>query len=258
MIVVVGIDPSDRDLSNYFQEYIDLPFEHLQEKFRKLNITRFLDKTVDTSVVEVGCGRESIFSVWSPTAKAQIIEPIGSFIESAFARINDQKIENVVTYQGTLNDYVLSFHKDKFDVTILSSILHEVSNPKDFLLQAREITKPGGKLILVVPNKMSVHRILGLQMGLQKTLNSKTTTEIRMQQFTGASTFEELENQILGADLVLERIESFFVKLLPHIVMQNLIDEEIMTVNDLVLFDNLSKYLPGMGSEIIAVARVPK
>ncbi len=249
---------SERNLSDYYKDYLNLPFEPHQEKFRKNNILRFLDFNVDVSAIEIGCGRESIFSLWSPKGNGQIVEPVKFFIDLAMAGIDSQESHNIEAFEGNLNDFINSSNETLFDVTILSSILHEIEHTDLFLSQAKSITKPGGKIIIVVPNKLSVHRILGVQLGYQGSLDSKTETEIQMQQLTGALSFEELQNQIFRNGLILESMESFFVKLFPHKIMQQLMDRNILNEDLLDIFDQLSQYLPGLGSEIIAVAKVPK
>jgi ubiquinone/menaquinone biosynthesis C-methylase UbiE len=249
--------PKERILGNYFNDYLDLPFEPFQEYFRKLHIVQVLSKSSHLSAVEIGCGRQSIFSVWQPGGSALIIEPIDSFLKFAADALEKQQIHNVNFFKGTLDDYVKSNQESSYDVTFLSSILHEISDSDHFLSQAKKITKLGGKIIIVVPNKQSVHRILGVELGFQDSINSKTETEKMMQQVSGAFSFDELEKKILQAGLIVEKMESFFVKIFPHKTMQLLIDNLIISETDLRIFDRLSDYLPGLGSEILAVAKVP-
>lgn len=248
----------ERNLSNYYEDYLNLPFEPYQEKIRKDNILRFLDSSLDKSAIEIGCGRESIFSLWSPQGHGQIVEPVRFFLNFAMAGIDSQGSHNIEAFEGSLNDFIDFTNESLFDVTILSSILHEIEDTEHFLSQAKKITKPGGKILIVVPNKLSVHRILGVQLGYQASLDSKTDTEIQMQQLTGAFSFEELQKKIFRTGLILESMESFFVKLFPHKIMQQLMDRNILSEDSLRIFDQLSQYLPGLGSEIIAVVRVPK
>lgn len=249
--------PIERILSDYFNDYLDLPFEPFQEYFRKLHIVEVLSNTSHQSAVEIGCGRQSIFSVWQPSGNALIIEPIDSFLKFAVAELEKLGISKVNVFRGTLDDYVKSTNQLRYDVTLLSSILHEISNSDQFLSQAKEITKPGGTIIIVVPNKQSVHRILGVELGFQDSIDSQTETEKIMQQVSGAFSFTELENKILQAGLILEKMESFFIKMFPHKTMQLMLDNSTIREADLKIFDDLSDYLPGLGSEILAVAKVP-
>jgi 2-polyprenyl-3-methyl-5-hydroxy-6-metoxy-1,4-benzoquinol methylase len=62
--------------------------------------------------------------------------------------------------EGTLGD--AGFSDDSFDVVTLSHVIEHVHSPQDLLMQCRRVLKPGGKLVVLTPNILSLgHRIFG-------------------------------------------------------------------------------------------------
>ena len=60
---------------------------------------------------------------------------------------------------------------DRFDIIIASHVLEHVTDPDHIIKLCGQWLKPHGKLIVIVPNKESLHRRLGVEMGLQKELD---------------------------------------------------------------------------------------
>jgi SAM-dependent methyltransferase len=52
---------------------------------------------------------------------------------------------------------------------LLSGLLHETTDPKALLDAAKTLLKPGGSLLVIVPNALSFHRLLAVEMGLIPT-----------------------------------------------------------------------------------------
>jgi len=54
------------------------------------------------------------------------------------------------------------FADDSFDVVTLSHVIEHVHSPLDLLMHCRRVLKPGGKLVVLTPNLLSLgHRIFG-------------------------------------------------------------------------------------------------
>lgn len=58
---------------------------------------------------------------------------------------------------------------EKFDVILAVDILEHVEDPVLVLKSFRSCLRPGGKVVVVVPNALSVHRQLGVKMGMLAT-----------------------------------------------------------------------------------------
>ena len=240
----------DRNLEQYFSEYSKLPFENIQESYRKRKILDWINgrSLKGMNILEVGCGQDSIFNYLDNEGSRYIIDPIQEMFES---KQNKKLNIEINRYVDTLENVHL-YIDIKFDVVIVSSLIHEINNPIDFLFCCKKLLKKEGKIIVVTNNKASIHRILGVELGILKSTNSRTQTEDKMQQIYGAFTMSELVSLFEKCDLNVSRIETFFPKLLPHKKMSEAIESKVINSTFLDQLDALIEYLPDFGSEIIA------
>lgn len=246
---------SQRNLSAYLDSYRDLPFEAIQETYRRKSLIEFLDEADFSIATEIGCGRSSLFEYWSPTQLAQTIEPLAPLLDN----VNGRTLPgaqwngfNCRAEEAAKNPLIA-----KADITILSGILHEVENPQELLSSIREITKPGGLVVVIVTNKLSLHRILGVHRGILESLDSKTQTELKMQQRHGAYSHDELSLELTEAKLNLIQMRSIFPKLFAHEQMSRLLESKQISMEFLDVMGGLSSELTEFGSELFAIARRP-
>ena len=240
----------DRDLENYYAEYSKLPFENIQERYRKRKILEWI-KTENLgmqSILEVGCGEDSIFNYIKHGGLKYIIEPIKEMLSSTQNIKLNKEIHVIVNTLENAHENL----DVKFDIILVSSLIHEIKNPIEFVLRCREMLHKNGKIIIVTNNKLSIHRILGVELGILQNIDSKTHTEVKMQQFTGAFTTIELIELIEKCKLKVSKIETFFPKILPHEKMHEALKSGKINSNFLDNLYSIIDYLPEFGSEIIA------
>jgi len=240
---------NNRDLVKYLEDYQVLPFEPVQEVFRRKKLINEILKFPSGHIVEVGSGRKSVFSEFSPAESGTVIEPIEKLLEEARSGVMSPHL--IKFFNGTLNKYLDSNSAGKADSVIVSSLLHEMEDSASFLKDCRDITAIDGRIIIIVPNKKSIHRILGTFNATQVSLDSKTVTEELMQQHSGAYSMEQLVLELENSGFSVDNVETFFPKLLPHSLMQDALDSSVINVDFLKMFDELIKYIPEFGSEII-------
>ena len=244
---------SKRNLEQYLKTYESLPFEVIQEHFRRKSLIEFLILSNFNTATEIGCGRTSLFEHWLPSRRAQTLEPIPALLEEAKTKLAGNSIwfgfEARVEEALDLETLQLS------DVTIVSSLLHEVEEPKKLLASVKAITNPGGLIIIIVTNKHSLHRILGVHLGLLASLDEKTITEIHMQQSHGAYSRDELVDEIESADMEVILVKTIFPKLFSHHQMSDLLERKVISPEFLETMDALAPELREFGSELFVVAR---
>jgi 2-polyprenyl-3-methyl-5-hydroxy-6-metoxy-1,4-benzoquinol methylase len=107
------------------------------------------------AVLDVGCGAGSYLDLmralgWSRTVGVDISQ---SAVESARGL-------GLEAYAGELAD--ANFRDGEFDAVSLSHTLEHVGDPVGLLREVKRVTKPGGRVAIVVPNVQSVSsRIFG-------------------------------------------------------------------------------------------------
>lgn len=242
-----------RDLEKYLETYESLPFEVIQEHFRRKSLIEFLDNSKFNTATEIGCGRSSLFEHWLPLKRAQTLEPIPSLLNDTKEKLFGNSIW--LGFESRVEDALILEGLQPSDVTIVSSLLHEVEEPHKLLSSIKEITSPGGLIIIIVTNKYSLHRILGVHLGLLPSLDEKTTTEIHMQQSHGAYSQEELVDEIESADLEVIEVKTIFPKLFSHRQMSDLLERGVISSEFLETMNALAPELSRFGSELFVVAR---
>ena len=215
----------DRNLEKYYSDYSELPFENIQEQYRKRKILDWLnvDSMKVENFLEVGCGQDSIFNYVNKKGIKYIIEPIKEMFDCERNRNLDKSIFRI---NSTLENSFMKLDL-KFDVILVSSLIHEIHNPVKFLSNCKTLLNKNGKIVIVTNNKMSIHRILGVELGIMQNIHSRTQTENKMQQIHGAFTKKELIDLLYECGLNVNKIETFFPKLLPHELMYDAIKKNI-------------------------------
>jgi methionine biosynthesis protein MetW len=97
-------------------------------------------------VLDVGCGTGSLTQIVRSVCDAEIlgVEPDPSRVEKARSR-------GVNVREGYL-DRQLIVELGRFDILLFADILEHLPNPQAMLLLARDALKPGGSIIISVPN----------------------------------------------------------------------------------------------------------
>ena len=124
-------------------------------------------------VLEVGCGPEllSLQAFAAPNRIRQwvAVEPATRWAEGARAVAKSEPRLHVV------HDYMegaatalgaLWGAQPAADLVIVSGVIHETAAPDALLQAAVQWLAPGGHLLVSVPNALSFHRLLAVQMGL--------------------------------------------------------------------------------------------
>lgn len=184
---MTGLPPSGKPLSadDYAERHdAALDFESVCLQARQahnLQVLRRLDPAV---VLEVGCGPERLVEQAlvppGPGALRQwvIVEPATRWAEAARQRFAGQG-SGAGGADGpavhVIRDYIESAAPalaalwpagPAADLVLVSGVVHETHAPEALLRAALGWLKPGGHLLVSVPNADSFHRLLAVDMGL--------------------------------------------------------------------------------------------
>lgn len=240
-----------RDLDDYVQSYKNLGFEHIQEQYRFRRVSEVLNKLQLSqrffNILEIGPGNNSVYRNFSEFENYIILEPISYFIES-----NTIDNSKVIVKNISVEEFLKSNSKLEFDLVILSSVLHEIEDPKSFLFNITELISSNSKIVVVVPNNTSLHRLIGEFEGFEKAGPFLTETERRMQQGVSFSV-ESLSEFVITAGLRVVEVFTSFIKPFPHFKMHDLRQSGVLSDSDLDSLYSLSNILQPYGSEIFAI-----
>lgn len=160
-------------------------------------------------------------------------------------------VDKVIKLNPKITGYtslIEDFDTDKrFDIIIMSHLLEHLQKPIKVLEKVKNFLKPAGRLIIIVPNANSLHRQVGVKMGLlQKTaqLNDADISVDHKRVYTRAL----LRKHILKAGLNIKSMGGIMLK-----PLSNQQIEKQWTIEQIEAFYQLGKDYPALCSELYIV-----
>jgi trans-aconitate methyltransferase len=244
-----------RDIGAWDEKFKDLPFERIQERYREIKslevLSRVTSGKVPTRILEVGPGLSSICPDFFPTQYVVLIEPAGTLFD-----YNKEKFfssPNVTVLKKTIIEFTLEPNPSDFDLIVMNGVLHELDDPQAELKTLMKSMKPQGQLVVSVPNNQSIHRLMGVALGILPSPESSTKTEISLQQSHNFSP-RTLTDLLADLGLRVKLLETSFVKPHTHLKMQEWVDQGVLEDSDLDTLFKFSRIFDPFGSEIFVVA----
>lgn len=247
--------PQERNHETYKIDFDNLPFERILEKYRRrrsLEILSRIEIAPTDFVLEIGPGYNPLAFESHPESLISLIEPSPDIYESLVRKYENR--ENVKVIKDDLHSHISQNTNKAHNLVILSSVFHEIPNPRETLEAITNATSSNGYLFMVVPNNESSHRLFGVQMGVLSSTKSLTTTEVKMQQHTNYSK-KSIESLIKEAGYDIVTSLSSFVKPHTHRQMQEWYDEGKLSDVKLEMLYELSEFFDPYNSELFVLAR---
>lgn len=154
---------------------------------------------------------------------------------------------NLVKIHSLFEDYL---PVEKFDTILMDHILEHVEKPVALLKHVKRWLKPGGRILLGVPNGHSIHRLAAVKMNLLDNpcqLNQRDISQGHRRVYT----IETFRNDICEAGLDIEKMGGIFFKPLSNQQIQEHWTEEMI-----LGFYELGKEFPWNAADLYAVCRV--
>jgi 2-polyprenyl-3-methyl-5-hydroxy-6-metoxy-1,4-benzoquinol methylase len=171
--------------------------------------------------------------------KLTVVDASEAYVEAA------KKLgKNVDGYTNLFEEFA---PKERYDTIIMSHVLEHVQDPVQVLERAKSWLAPGGRIIAVVPNADSLHRRLGVKLGMlqaETDLNDQDKEIGHRRVYTR----EALDRDIRACGLQSINKGGIFLKLLSNTQMLTFDDQKLIDA----MFE-LGKDFPQHCSEIYAV-----
>ena len=108
-------------------------------------IRKWLPQTGKLRAVELGCG-------FRATQLGALRDRLGSAVAVDFTIAPEvRSLAGFECFEGPIEDTLPQLGKGTFDVVLLISVLEHLREPGDALIEARNLLKPGGVLLVNVP-----------------------------------------------------------------------------------------------------------
>jgi 2-polyprenyl-3-methyl-5-hydroxy-6-metoxy-1,4-benzoquinol methylase len=118
----------------------------------------------------------------------------------------------------------------KFDCVLATHVLEHVDDPVVLLKEMKNWITDKGKIIIIVPNKESIHRQLAVMMGLQPQLDTLGARD-KLVGHQRVYSIETLSRDVVNSGLKVVETAGFFLKVLPNSMMLNYSRDLIIALN---------------------------
>jgi len=212
----------------------NLPDMHIERICQEYEINWLLENiaTAGQKVLDLGYGDGVNFEKLARNCSLTLVEGSEELSKSATLRSKEL---------GVFADIYCCLFEDfdsvkNFDVILASHVLEHVDQPVELLTHLCQLLKPGGILIGLVPNAESLHRRLGVAMGLSKQLDDLSERDY----LVGHQRVYDLvmlRNDLKQGGFVMTNHRGFFAKLLANHQMLHL--EERVLLGLLKMSDDM-------------------
>ena len=241
-----------RDITDYEKKYVEGPFEETMADIRRRCIIGQIGDTENKSVLEVGCGMHPLFLDIDNYQTMVIVEPGSDFCKNAEKmdafRASESKINILQGFLEDKTEDIINLNI-KFDIIVVSSLLHEVEDPQRLLASVRAISTDNTVVHINVPNARSLHRLIAYESGMIPSLYERSELQKNLQQHSTYD-MEMLIDAVKKAGFAVMSQGSYFIKPFTHSQMQRMLDDNIISNQVLEGLEKITRYLPEYGAEI--------
>lgn len=232
-----------KDLAPHYDSSVDFD-QYMLKRFSAIVAPRLRGKRV----LDLGCSSGSTSEGLADSAASlDLVDGSAHYLNLARGRV---KGEHVRFFHSLFEEY----RPDRqYDHIICSHVLEHVADPIAVLTVAKRWLADGGVLWAFVPNAQSIHRLLGVAMGLSTSIYELSERDHRIghRRVYDASALSE---DIRAAGLTHGPVRGIMLKPLPTSMMSNFTDELVQG------FLKLGAQLPDYASDIYyecAVGSIP-
>lgn len=245
----------ERNIIEYEVDYSNVAygFEKYKIIYRRRKILEIMEEYQPKTVLEIGCGPEPLFC-YVKDRKFTIVEPSDRFYKNA-KKLSIQN-SKVTCIKGFFEEVAHDLQKEgiSYEMVVCSSLLHEVVEPEKLLEAIKMVCSQSTIIHLSVPNMHSVHRLLGVEMGILSDVYSKSEGNEILQQNTNFD-LQKLKSMVEGHGMKIEGEGSYFIKPFSHGQMEKMVEQRIIDESVLEGLYKLTEYMPQYGSEIYVNCR---
>ena len=239
-----------KNLNKYRDDFLRLEFERKLEVYRKKKLINIVSELKYNSVLEIGCGIDSICNYLDGSLNYTIVEPIKEFCDLA---MKNNSNSNLKVYNRFLEDFQ---SETCFDLIVVNCLLHEIQDKLTFIKCVKNLMNKHSYVFFTVPNKNSLHRLIALKMGLIKTIGEESKTQIDLQQSNQVFSLRSLPLFLSSNGFDVFEKGGYFLKPFTHHQMKALLDNEIIDDNVLNGLFLVGEEIQDLSSEIYCLCKL--
>lgn len=214
---------SGKELDAYRHEYLNPPADRqVEQKVEELVSDFVISRLSGERVLELGVGDQ----IWTPKlldrfAEVTTVDGARDLLAAMASKLHGKRWTPV---WSLFEDYL---PQHRFDTVLATYVLEHVGDPSHILGLARNRwLRAGGKLAVVVPHALSLHRRLGVKMGLISYPGELGDSDWRIGH-KRCFTCYQLQRMIAEAGLEIVEQRGMFTKLFPNSMLVQCSDEQL-------------------------------
>jgi hypothetical protein len=222
-------------------------FDQFLERVRFNQVRKTVELHKHDHILDIGSGPYASFLELQGWKTYTIVEPIEEFCDILMS--SSLGMKGVTIINRTFEDTV--FEKT-YDCIILSSVLHMVNDDFAILNKIRFLCDERNIVHINVPNRYSMHRLLGVYMGVLSDISSLSKKDIKYGHkriYNNA----DLLDLVSSAGFDVRFYKTYMIKPLNEEKMSNIADERV-----LLGLEKMIDWFPENGCEIMLEARAIK
>jgi SAM-dependent methyltransferase len=216
------------------------PAEQFDYHLKRLQVATASPWLFGRRVLELGCATGELTSLLAPlTSEYHVVEGSERNITRARARVPEARFIHALWEEFA--------PQDTFSDIVLFNALEHVAEPVLLLTRVRTWLAGDGRVHVVVPNAHSLHRLVGVEMGLQEDPEALTEGDLAQGHVRNYTT-ETLLRDLGASGLRPLHREGIFLKVLPNREMLGWSTERIEAMH------RLARRFPEHAAELYVVA----
>lgn len=245
-----------KSIDAYWDTYKSLyGFESVLKIYRARKILEVMNRYSPKTVLEIGCGYEPSFVDYPEFTQFVAVEPG----ENAFEHVSSisQSDNRVVALKGRFEEVYGTIPATTFDMVILPGVLHELENVQEVLETISKVSNSNTIFYVNVPNASSMHRLLGLEMGIINAPDQKTSRNVVLEQnkvYSSLTVLEEL--RAAWPHMTVLESGTFFLKPFTHEQMEAMASDGHLNKEIFEGLYKISHSFPDHGCELFVVGKI--
>lgn len=228
------------DLDEIAARYDPSAPDQFDRQLKRLQVQCMVPWLRGESVLELGCATgESTDLLAAACTKLTVVEAVEANIDAA-----SQRAWGAWFYHSTWEDFE---SEPVYSDVVAANALEHVDDPVALLRRASEWLTDGGRIHIVVPNGLSLHRLVGVEMGLLPDPLTVTPDDFA-QGHVRNYTLDAIVADVRAAGLRVVHVEPVFLKMVPNAQM---VDWDNRLVDAL---HAVAARFPEHGAEVYVVA----
>jgi SAM-dependent methyltransferase len=204
-----GADPSTVDLDEIARTYDPSDASSSFDYYLKqLQVDAILPWLYGDHVLELGCATGELTSGLATHSRAyDIVEAASANVEIVARRVPAARVF-LSRWENFEPD------ADYSDILLVNALEHAV-DPVELLLRARRWLRTGGRMHLIVPNGLSIHRLVGVELGLLTDPVRVADADLAQGHLRNYTTVS-LAEDVAAADLAVRHSQGIFLKIVSN------------------------------------------